>query len=156
MFRHRIASTLGVVMLFASTLTLVSTAGATPSGAATSGPACTFNKSTLPIIPGVSSGKVIDLSCTGLPPLHPYLLAETSLLAGIDPKAKAALVRRHHLRLGAARRVVGAQRNQHGRTGLSRSPTSTGTSTTTGRFPAQSHWIPMPVARRRPKSSMQV
>lgn len=91
MFRHRIASTLGVVMLFASTLTLVSTAGATPSGAATSGPACTFNKSSLPIITGVSSGEVIDLSCTGLPPLHPYLLAETSLLAGIDPKAKAAL-----------------------------------------------------------------
>jgi hypothetical protein len=91
MFRHRIASTLGVVMLFASTLTLVSTAGATPSGAATSGPACTFNNGSLPIIPGVSSGKVIDLSCTGLPPLHPYLLAETSLLAGIDPKAKAAL-----------------------------------------------------------------
>jgi hypothetical protein len=91
MLRHRIASTLGVIMLFASTVTLVSTAGPTPSGAATPGPSCTFNKSTLPLITGVSSGKVIDISCTGLPALHPYLLAETSLLAGIDPKAKAAL-----------------------------------------------------------------
>jgi hypothetical protein len=91
MFRHRIASTLGVIMLFASTVTLVSTAGPTASGAATATPACTFNKGTLPIIFGVSSGKVIAISCTGLSPLHPYLLAETSLLAGIDPKAKAAL-----------------------------------------------------------------
>ncbi len=91
MIRHRIASTLGVIMLFASTLTLISTAGPTPSGAATSGPACTFNKGTLPIVTGVSTGKVIAISCTGLQPLHPYLLAETSLLAGVDPKAKAAL-----------------------------------------------------------------
>lgn len=91
MFRHRIASTLGVIMLLASTMTLLSTAGSTPAGAATSGPACSFNKGTLPIVTGVSTGKVINISCTGLPPLHPYLLAETSLLAGIDPKAKAAL-----------------------------------------------------------------
>jgi hypothetical protein len=91
MIRHRIASTLGVFLLFASTVTLVSTAGATASGAATATPACTFNKSAVPIIAGVSSGKVIDISCTGLAPLHPYLIAEASLLAGIDPKAKAAL-----------------------------------------------------------------
>jgi hypothetical protein len=91
MRRHRIASTLGVLLLFASTLTLLSTEAAAPAGAATSGPACTFNGSSLPIITGVSSGTVIDISCTGLPALHPYLLAETSLLAGIDPQAKAAL-----------------------------------------------------------------
>ena len=91
MLRHRIASTLGVVMLLASTLTLLSTEAAAPAGAATTGPACTFNGSTLPILTGVSTGKVIDISCTGLSALHPYLLAETSLLAGIDPKAEAAL-----------------------------------------------------------------
>jgi hypothetical protein len=91
MIRHRIASTLGVIMLFASTMTLVSTAGTTPSGAATSGPSCTFNKSTLPIVTGVCAGKTIAISCTGLQPLHPYLLAETSLLAGVDPQAKAVL-----------------------------------------------------------------
>lgn len=89
--RHRILSTLGVVLLFASTLTLLSTEAAAPAGAATSTPACTFNGSSLPLISGVTSGKVIDISCTGLPALHPYLLAETSLLAGIDPQAKAAL-----------------------------------------------------------------
>ncbi len=91
MFRHRLVSTLGVMLLFASTVTLVSTGGAVPSEAASSGPSCTFNGSALPIVFGVSSGKVIDISCTGLPPLHPYLLAEASLLAGIDPQAKAAL-----------------------------------------------------------------
>jgi hypothetical protein len=89
--RHRIASTLGVLLLFASTLTLLSTEAAAPAGAATAAPACTFNGSTLPIITGVTSGTVIDVSCTGLSALHPYLLAETSLLAGIDPQAKAAL-----------------------------------------------------------------
>ena len=89
--RHRIASTLGVLLLFASTLTLLSAEAAAPAGAASSTPACTFNGSSLPIITGVTSGKVIDISCTGLPALHPYLLAETSLLAGIDPQAKAAL-----------------------------------------------------------------
>jgi hypothetical protein len=89
--RHRIASTLGVVLLFASTLTLLSTEAAAPAGAATAAPACTFNGSSLPIITGVNSGTVIDISCTGLSALHPYLLAETSLLAGIDPQAKAAL-----------------------------------------------------------------
>jgi hypothetical protein len=91
MSRHRLASTLGVMLLFASTVTLISTGGAVPSEAASSAPSCTFNGSSLPIIFGVSSGKVIDINCTGLPPLHPYLLAEASLLAGIDPQAKAAL-----------------------------------------------------------------
>ena len=94
MFKHRLASTLGVFLLFASTLTLVSAGGAIASdaaGAATSGPACTFNGSGFPIIFAVTSGEVIDVKCTGLPALHPYLLAEASLLAGIDPQAKAAL-----------------------------------------------------------------
>ena len=91
MYRHRLASTLGVMLLFASTVTLLSTGGAAPAEAATSTPSCTFNGSHLPIVFGVSSGKVIDVSCTGLPPLHPYLLAEASLLAGIDPAAKAVL-----------------------------------------------------------------
>ena len=89
--RHRIASSLGVLLLFASTLTLLSAEAAAPAGAASSTPACTFNGSSLPIITRVTSGEVIDISCTGLPASHPYLLAETSLLAGIDPQAKAAL-----------------------------------------------------------------
>ncbi len=91
MFRHRLACTLGVSLLLASTLTLVSVGTAAPSEAATSGPSCTFNGSHLPIIQNVTTGTVIDISCTGLPALHPYLLAEASLLAGIDPAAKAAL-----------------------------------------------------------------
>ncbi len=91
MYRHRLASTLGVMLLFASTVTLISAEGAAPSGAATPVPSCTFNGSHLPIVFGVTSGKVVDLQCTGLPANHPYLLAEASLLAGIDPAAKAVL-----------------------------------------------------------------
>jgi hypothetical protein len=91
MIRHRLASTLGVLLLFASMATVASVGGTAPAGAASSGPSCTFNGATLPLITNVSSGTVVDISCTGLPPLHPYLLAETSLLAGIDPQAKAAL-----------------------------------------------------------------
>ena len=91
MSRHRVASVLGVLFLFVSTLTLVSTGGTLSAGAATSTPSCTINKSTLPIVFNVTSGSQVALSCTGLPPLHPYLLAEASLLAGIDPQAKAVL-----------------------------------------------------------------
>ena len=62
-----------------------------PAGAAASGPACTFNGSSLPIVMGASGGEKITVSCTGLPPLHPYLTMETSLLLGIDPKAAPLL-----------------------------------------------------------------
>jgi hypothetical protein len=87
------------VLLIASVLTL--TAGgsgllysATSTGAATravtaasSGPACTFNGSSLPLLTGVSAGTKIAVSCTGLSPLHPYLLVGTSLVLAIDPAA---------------------------------------------------------------------
>ena len=63
-----------------------------PAGAAAaSGPVCTFNGSPLPIVTGASAGEKIIVSCTGLPPLHPYLMMETSLLLGIDPKAAPLL-----------------------------------------------------------------
>jgi hypothetical protein len=59
--------------------------------AATSGPQCTFNGSTLPLVTGVSAGSKIAISCSGLPVLHPYLVVGTSLLLGIDPAAKPLL-----------------------------------------------------------------
>ena len=58
---------------------------------ASSGPQCTFNGSTLPLVTGVSAGSKITISCTGLPPLHPYLFVGTSLLLGIDPAAAPLL-----------------------------------------------------------------
>jgi hypothetical protein len=75
---------------------LVLIGGATsaePAGAASpsSGPQCTFNGSSLPLLQGGSAGEKIVVSCTGLPPLHPYLMMETSLLLGIDPKAAPLL-----------------------------------------------------------------
>ena len=59
--------------------------------AAAATPACTFDGSSLPIVTGVSGGTKIIISCTGLSPLHPYLMLEASLLIGIDPKAAALL-----------------------------------------------------------------
>jgi hypothetical protein len=65
------------------------TIGTTPTGPST--PVCTFNGSSLPLISGASAGEKINISCTGLAPLHPYLIMETSLLLGIDPKAAPLL-----------------------------------------------------------------
>lgn len=65
---------------------------AAPSaGAATATPACTFNGSSTPIVQGVSAGSKVDIVCTGLPALRPYLFLQASLLIGIDPKAAALL-----------------------------------------------------------------
>ena len=55
--------------------------------AVTTGPQCTFNGSALPLVTGVSAGSKIAVSCSGLPPLHPYLLVGTSLVLAIDPAA---------------------------------------------------------------------
>jgi len=70
----------------------VATTGAPSAGAATpSGPACTFNGSSYPILLGSTGGEKVAISCTGLGTLHPYLVMETSLLLAIDPAAKPLL-----------------------------------------------------------------
>jgi hypothetical protein len=61
-----------------------------PANAAAT-PSCTFNGSTLPIVTGVTAGTKVQLDCTGLQPLHPYLLMEISLVIGIDPAASGLL-----------------------------------------------------------------
>ncbi len=68
-------------------------APAAPAAAATpaASPACTFNGGTLPIVTGVTAGSQVQLNCTGLAPLHPYLLMEISLVIGIDPAAAGLL-----------------------------------------------------------------
>ena len=63
---------------------------ASPGGvaaAASTGPQCTFNGSSLPLLTGVSEGSKIAINCTGLPALHPYLLVGTSLVLPVDPAA---------------------------------------------------------------------
>jgi hypothetical protein len=65
--------------------------GSTPAAAATATPACTFNGGSLPLVEGASAGNTIAVDCTGLSPLHPYLVMEVSLLLGIDPKAAPLL-----------------------------------------------------------------
>jgi hypothetical protein len=66
-------------------------AASAPAQAASSTPACSFNNGTLPIVTGVTYGSQVNIQCTGLPPLHPYLLMEISLVIGIDPAASGLL-----------------------------------------------------------------
>jgi hypothetical protein len=92
MFRIRLVST----MLTASIMTvgiggaaLTSTAPSAGAAiaAASTGPQCTFNGSSVPLLTGVSAGSKIAVSCTGLPALHPYMLVGTSLVLPLDPAA---------------------------------------------------------------------
>jgi len=66
---------------------MMTAASAQPARATASTPSCTFNGSPLPVAFNVSPGSQVQVSCTGLPILHPYLFVETSLLIGIDPAA---------------------------------------------------------------------
>jgi hypothetical protein len=68
------------------------TATAVPSAAAASGPACTFKGPAIgALVISVTPGEVINISCSGFPASHPYLLVEASLLVAIDPAAKPLL-----------------------------------------------------------------
>lgn len=95
MVRFRVGAVLACVVALASSLSVAAFGlPPTPAGAATSGssgPQCTFNGSSLPLVSGASSGEKVAVDCTGLPPLHPYLMMETSLLLGIDPNAAPLL-----------------------------------------------------------------
>jgi hypothetical protein len=59
----------------------------TAQASASTGPQCTFNGSSVPLLTGVSAGSKIAVRCTGLPALHPYMLVGTSLVVAIDPAA---------------------------------------------------------------------
>jgi hypothetical protein len=65
--------------------------GATPVAAASTAAACTFNGSTLPLAAGVTEGGNVQVDCTGLEALHPYLLLETSLVVALDPATASLL-----------------------------------------------------------------
>jgi hypothetical protein len=67
-----------------------SVATATPASAAST-PACTFNGADFPIVGGLTPGATVQVDCTGLPALHPYLLFETSLLIAVDPATASLL-----------------------------------------------------------------
>jgi Bacterial Ig domain len=91
----RALATMSVVVLCSLATAFVvgpgASAGATAAPAASTGPQCTFNGSSLPLVTGVSAGSKITISCKGLPALHPYLFVGTSLLLGIDPAAAPLL-----------------------------------------------------------------
>lgn len=64
---------------------------AAPPASAASAPACTFNGSSFPIVEDLTPGATVQVDCTGLPALHPYLLFETSLLIAVDPATASLL-----------------------------------------------------------------
>jgi len=68
------------------------TASSPPAAATTPAPAsCLFEGASLPIVFSATPGSKVNIDCTGLTPLHPYLVFETSLLLAIDPKAAPLL-----------------------------------------------------------------
>jgi Bacterial Ig domain len=86
------------VLLAAIVVTALDDHQGNAAGAATvaprvssTGPQCTFNGSSLPLVTGVSGGDKIAINCSGLPVLHPYLVVGASLLLAIDPAAKPLL-----------------------------------------------------------------
>ena len=86
----RVIVALAVVLL---SCTLVGVAGQSAGVAATATPACTIAGSLAgdPLVPGVTQGKSIAVSCTGLSDASPYLFVTTSLLLAIDPAAAPLL-----------------------------------------------------------------
>ncbi|MFZ0667323.1 MAG: hypothetical protein WAM97_16335 [Acidimicrobiales bacterium] len=64
--------------------------GSAPASAQ-SGPACSFNASTLGIVTGITEGGKVQIDCTGLPDDHPYLVLEISLLVALDPNTAGLL-----------------------------------------------------------------
>ena len=82
---------LAVLALLVAAFPAIAVSRAAPAGAAAATPACTFNGQSLALVLNAKNGDKVALQCTGLSPLHPYLVMETSLLLGIDPKAQALL-----------------------------------------------------------------
>jgi hypothetical protein len=82
------------LVFLASLLSIVaagaSVATATPAAAAST-PSCTFNGSSFPIVTGVTQGGTVQVDCTGMEPLHPYLFIELSLVVALDPSTAALL-----------------------------------------------------------------
>ena len=75
------------VVVFVPCPSVVAATAAGRTIAAAGGASCTFNGSALPLVTGLAAGTSVNINCTGLPPLHPYLLVEGSPLIGVDPKA---------------------------------------------------------------------
>ncbi len=89
---HRfIRSAVALAVVASGLVTAVSVGSSAASATTPTGPVCTFNGGRGAIIFSAKPGQTIAISCTGLPPLHPYLMMETSLLLAIDPAAKPLL-----------------------------------------------------------------
>ncbi len=83
-----------VALTGSTAVAAVATGAAVPTTAAaasTTAPSCTFDGSSFPLLLGAANGNKVAIACSGLKPLHPYLVFETSLLLAIDPAAKPLL-----------------------------------------------------------------
>jgi hypothetical protein len=87
----RVFTATTVAAVLCTTIGVSGSASAVTTGGSDATATCTFNGVAFALIQGVKLGKKIDISCTGLPALHPYLVVEVSLLAAVDPQAAAAL-----------------------------------------------------------------
>jgi len=69
----------------------VAPASAQSSTSSSTSPSCTFNGASFPIVGGLTAGSKVQVDCTGLPALTPFLLFQTSLLIAIDPNTASLL-----------------------------------------------------------------
>jgi hypothetical protein len=133
-----------------ATTSASSGAAAHASQAASAGPQCTFNGSSLPLVTGVSAGSKIAVNCSGLPPLHPYLMVGTSLVLAIDPAA-APLLSGQLVSLSALMALLAALKEIDLPSAIT--PISRETSVSLGQCRRSRRSIRMPLALRRNKSS---
>ena len=90
MRRNRLVCTAALALLMPIAAGGALLATAAPASAAST-PACTFNGAAFPIVEDLTPGATVQVDCTGLPALHPYLLFETSLLIAVDPSTASLL-----------------------------------------------------------------
>ncbi|HXQ90491.1 MAG TPA: hypothetical protein VN768_02965 [Acidimicrobiales bacterium] len=86
--RRRLVSVALVVSVLGGS-SLVALGGSAPAGA--SGPSCTFNGGSFPLVLDTVAGTKIKVQCSGLPPSTSFVQLETSLLLAVDPSASALL-----------------------------------------------------------------
>ncbi|HUI05316.1 MAG TPA: hypothetical protein VLZ77_17395 [Acidimicrobiales bacterium] len=80
-----------VVLVSSAVVSLTAVGGRVAPAGAAAGPACNFSNSLVGVVIVTKKNQVVNVSCTGLTPNHPYLLVEISLLVAIDPSARPLL-----------------------------------------------------------------
>jgi len=80
-----------VLLISSAVVSLTAVGGGATAAAAAAAPSCNFTGSLVGVVIVTKKSQVVNVSCTGLAPNHPYLLVEISLLVAIDPSARPLL-----------------------------------------------------------------